>query len=52
MVEVAMQYTTSYTESLLLRKQHSHRRRRYARKQALKSGLTRVIKDYAKRIIY
>ena len=49
MVEVAMQYTTSYTESLLSFANNIHTGEGGTHETGFKSGLTRVINDYAKK---
>ena len=52
MVEVAMQYTTSYTESLLSFANNIHTGEGGTHETGFKSGLTRVIMTTQKRIIY
>lgn len=49
MVEVAMQYTTSYTETLLSFANNIHTNDGGTHETGFKSGLTRVLNDYARK---
>ena len=50
MVEVAMQYTTSYSENILSFANNIHTNDGGTHETGFKSGLTRVINDYARRM--
>ncbi len=49
MVEIAMQYTTAYSETLLSFANNIHTMDGGTHETGFKSGLTRVLKDYAKK---